>query len=231
MCVSAEASFGLTTLLTPVGAYCMRVAWFRDKTFLAVAAIPFLFGVQQFCEGLVWVGVGSENASLTRNASLGFLFFALAFWLFWIPFCSIFLDPRPQYRWILVLDTLVGLAGGVVLFLPLVLDPSMLVTGVVHHSLQYNILRPPWFRAIPLIAWQAAYLVVIALPLAIAPQKKELGFCIVLVSTAVLSHLFFAHAFASVWCFAAAILSLYLGYVFYKLPPGSSAGSIRHYGR
>jgi hypothetical protein len=48
----------------------------RDRSAIPVAGIPLLFGIQQFCEGMVWVGLGRVDADLTRNAAIVYLFFA-----------------------------------------------------------------------------------------------------------------------------------------------------------
>ena len=99
-------------MLVPVGVYCMKNAVQRDRSTLPVAAIPLVFGVQQACEGLVWVGIHRADAALMRLAATGFLFFALAFWLFWIPFCAVFLDPRRAVKRLLAVMALLGLIGG-----------------------------------------------------------------------------------------------------------------------
>ena len=78
MCFSPEASFGLGAVLLPAGAYCVRTAVKRNPPWLPLALTPLLFGAQQVCEGLVWVGLRAEEATLVRPASLLFLFFGLA---------------------------------------------------------------------------------------------------------------------------------------------------------
>lgn len=218
MCVSAEASFGLTGVLVPVGIYCLKTAARRDWLALPIATIPLLFGVQQFCEGLVWVGVGRGDAELTRFAALGYLFFALAFWLFWIPFSAVFFERRPRIKWILGLGAFLGLMGGAIQFVPVVLNPEALRVTVIHHSIRYDYPAPPPQLTAPPLAGNLFYLAVISLPLVFMKYKKLIGYCTALVVSAVISHVFFLYAFASVWCFFAAILSLYLAYLFYKWP-------------
>ena len=83
MCFSAEASFGAAALLVPSGAYCLRSAVRKMPRWLPLAAVPLVFGIQQCSEGLVWVGLGRDDAALTREASLVYLFFALTFWPCW----------------------------------------------------------------------------------------------------------------------------------------------------
>jgi hypothetical protein len=150
VCVSAEASFGLTGVLVPVGIYCVKNAGQRDRLSLPISAIPLVFGVQQFCEGLVWVGIGRGDTDLARFAAMGFLFFALAFWLFWIPFSAVFLEQKRKIRFVLGLGAVVGLTAGAVLIIPVIANPHALQLSVVHHSIQYNYPDPPALRAYPI---------------------------------------------------------------------------------
>jgi hypothetical protein len=221
VCVSAEASFGLAGVLIPVGVYCLKNAVQRDRSTLPVATIPLVFGVQQACEGLVWVGIHRADAELTRLAATGFLFFALAFWLFWIPFCAVFLDPRPAAKSLLAVIALLGLIGGTVLFFPIVADHFGPQATVVRHSIRYDYASPPTARIAPEIVWHSFYLAIVALPLLIVKNKTLLWFSTALVASAVVSHLYFLYAFASIWCFLAALLSLYLAFLFHNWPKRS----------
>ena len=218
VCVSAEASFGLTGVLVSVGIYCVKIATQRDRAALLIAAIPLLFAIQQFSEGLVWVGIGRDNVELTQSAALVYLFFALAFWLFWIPFSAKFLERRRKTKWILALGVVLGLMGGTVLFVPLALNPGELQVSVIHHSIYYDYADPPALMFAPQIVWHLFYLAIVTLPLLCLKEKKLIGYSIALIVSAVISHSFFFYAFASVWCFFAAALSLYLCYTFYRWP-------------
>jgi hypothetical protein len=227
LCVSAETSFALAALLVPVGIDCVRLALQRDPAAIPLSLVPILFGVQQLCEGFVWLGIDRNNAALIQSAALFYLFFALAFWLFWIPFSAGFLVTEENHKLVGLLAVL-GLAGGMALYLPLLLNPGLLVVTVVEHSLEYNIARAPALALIPQLAWHLAYLVVIALPLALltGQRKGMLSYSVALVISAVISHAYFWYAFASVWCLFAAISSLMLVYAFHQLPLPKRAISI-----
>jgi len=218
VCVSAEASFGLTGVLVPVGIYCLKIANQRDRAALPIAAIPLLFAVQQFSEGLAWVGIGSNNVELTQVAALVYLFFALAFWLFWIPFSAMFLERRTKTKWILAIGAVLGFMGGAVLFVPLALNRSDLQVSVIRHSIYYDYADPPALMFAPQIVWHLFYLAIVTLPLLFLKEKKLIGYSTALIVSAVISHSFFFYAFASIWCFFAAGLSLYLCYTFHRWP-------------
>src|SRR2546430_366407 len=98
MCFSAQASFAAAAFLLPGGVYCAGVAILRRPAYLPLAVVPFVFSVQQFCEGFVWIGLDRGDAGLVTTAALAFLAFALGFWPFWVPFCVLFLEPRRTVR-------------------------------------------------------------------------------------------------------------------------------------
>jgi hypothetical protein len=92
MCFSAEASFASAAALVPVGAYCVRCAIRKNLRFLPLGLTPVAFGAQQAAEGGVWLGLRHGDATGVERMAIVFLFFALAFWPFWIPFSLLFLE-------------------------------------------------------------------------------------------------------------------------------------------
>jgi hypothetical protein len=218
LCFSAQASFGVGSLLLPAGAYCIYTAARKNRAFLPLSLIPLLFGAQQFCEGFVWIGLDEPEAPDVRMGSLGFLFFGLLFWLFWIPLSVTFFESRAKVKLFLGLVALIGLAGGLILFLPLMWDPELLTTVVVHHSIHYKFEGSPAFAMFPKEAWQLFYLAVVAIPLVVSKAQGFGGFGIILLVSAIISHFLYGYAFVSVWCFFAALLSLNLCNFFRHLP-------------
>ena len=214
----SEASFGMSAVLLPAGVYCVNSAFAKNRAFLCLAVIPLIFSVQQFAEGMVWTALGQQNAQFVRIASLVFLTFALAFWPFWIPLCGFLLTPDGGTKWTLGCVTVLGLIGGLALFLPLALNPDFLETRPMHHSLYYDMRKSPVFQWMPLVWWEILYVAVVA---AIPMMSRTSGFFlfgVALVLSAAVSHIFYWYASASVWCFFAAMLSLYLCFAFRGMP-------------
>ena len=219
MCFSAEASFTVAAVLAPAGFYSAARAMRRNCSFLPLAVLPLIFSVQQVSEGCVWYGIEQDNAALVQGAALVFLFFAIPFWLFWIPFCLLFIEPRKSRKLFFGVVLLGGLVGGMVPYLPVFLNPELLNVQVLHHSIQYNIPVAPLFQYVPQFVWQAPYLLIVASPLiGTSLSKNFIGFGVVLVVSAVVSYLFYWYAFTSVWCFFAAILSFFMCFFFGNLP-------------
>lgn len=74
MCYSAEASFVSGVVLMGAGACCLHRARSRAPWFWPYAIVPCLFAVQQFAEGVVWIGLHHENKTLIENGSAVYLF-------------------------------------------------------------------------------------------------------------------------------------------------------------
>lgn len=202
----------------------MKTAGQRDRSALPLAAMPVLFGIQQFVEGLVWVGIGRENAALTHSAAVVYLFFAITFWLFWIPFSAACLESRKRMKFLLALGAVLGVLGGLAYCLPILLNPAALLVSVDHHSVRYDIPHFPSVEAISPLVGHVSYVVVVSLPLLLVAQKRQglIFFSTALIVSAVISHAYFWYNFTSVWCFFAAIVSLVLGYMYHKLPMPTS---------
>jgi Family of unknown function (DUF6629) len=219
MCFSAEASFAVGAALLPAGIYCTTVAVRRRPSYLPLAIVPLVFSFQQVAEGLVWVGLGRGDDSLVRTSSLMFLATALAFWPFWVPFSVLVMEGRRRVRQCLAVGALVGLAFGCALFVPLALNTDeWLKVGEVYHSIRYNLMGLPAFEIAPHSWWDGGYAVIVLTPLFIvSPDRRFTLFSVMVAASAALSLFAFWYAFVSVWCFFAAVLSLQLCYIFYKL--------------
>ena len=230
MCFSAEASFGVAAALLPVGGYCAAVAWRKDRAHLPLAVIPTLFGVQQLCEGAVWVGLGRDEPAMIRSGSVVFLFFALAFWPVWVPLAVAVIEPHGGKRWAFLALAGLGLVLGCAYYLPLVAGGiGWADARVVGHSIRYDFSAVPAVRAAPAWVWPALYLVTVSGPLLASRERlrlRPLGLAVGL--SAVASYALFEHAFASVWCFLAAALSAYIAYVLHRLPerPAQTPGAV-----
>ena len=220
MCFSAEASVGVAVALLPVGAYCLATAWRKDRTYLPLALIPMLFGLQQLCEARVWVALDRGDPDLARVPSLAFLFFALSLWPAWIPLAAAAIEPpgRRRRRLALFAFAACGLAVGLVYYVPAAADGDGLNPAVVGHSIRYDFSAVPVTQSALWWVWPALYLAVVSVPPLVSRNRRlwPLGVAIVLLAAA--TYALFESAFASVWCVFAAILSLYLAYVLHRLP-------------
>jgi hypothetical protein len=202
----------------------------KDVKYLPLALVPVAFGLQQFSEGAVWIGLHRDDLALVRPASLVFLFFAIGFWPFWIPLSVLMIETRRQMRWLLGLLTVAGMTW-FWLYYSIAENPGeVLETLVVKHSIRYEVTDIAAFHVAPRAFWRLAYVAVICVSLALAPfeagsgsKKATVWGGLLIAGLFLVSYFLYWHAFLSVWCFFAAVTSLLLCSVFYKLPKPAGA--------
>ena len=214
MCFSAEVSFALSGVLLPAGCYCIHRAIRKNRSLIPLSITPVVFGIQQVCEGFVWLGFAQHHAEMVQVSALLFLFFAVSFWPFWIPFLAWIGEPSEKRRRVFAIICFIGLTGGLAAYLPLVLNTHILIAHVANHSIHYNIANSPVFDIVPMELWHCCYLAIVSAPLLASAKRNLVYVGVALVLAALVSHIFFWYSFASVWCFFAAILYLYLCWFF-----------------
>lgn len=224
MCLSASVSFAVGSALLPAGVYCLHAALRKDRRYLLLAFVPIAFGLQQVSEGFVWHGLNMEDDELTRRASVVYLFFAMAFWPFWISLSLFVPESRPRMRLVFALLAAVSLLY-FWLYAPIASDSERwLTTNIAGHSVRYEVSGLPGYQVVPRALWRVVYLLIVAVPLALGriggttePLIGPIG-GVLLTGMFLVSYLLFWEAFTSVWCFFGAVLSLMLVFVFHKLP-------------
>jgi hypothetical protein len=207
MCFSAPVSLAASALLVSAGFYGLRVASQNNPRYLPLAAIPIAFGMQQACEGLVWIGMETNSSTLVPVGAFGFLAFAYWFWLFWAPWSVAISEANPLKRQVSWSLGLLGFVYGALLYLPMVFHIDWVGVQVVHHSIEYKtcLMFDPWLSQ---EVERLVYALIILIPFALASNPALKGFGATIALSAILSHLLLHQVFVSVWCFFAAILSL-----------------------
>ncbi|WP_137699641.1 DUF6629 family protein [Marimonas lutisalis] len=212
MCFSATASFTLAGALVPVGAYAMARARGHNRAWLPFAVFPLAFGIQQAFEGLVWLGVEGDNASMVSVGSHGFLFFSHFFWLAWVPFAAWRIESDPRRKRIMGVLTVIGFLYGLSIFLPAFLSTEGLKIEVIQRSLEYRTMLI-YEDVIPRAILRVFYAVIVVAALFLSTDRRIQVFGGLILVSLLLTYAFFAYAFISVWCFFAAVLSAYLAVV------------------
>lgn len=202
MCFSASASFIASGALTSLGAASYVSAKKEDKI---LAAIPILFSIQQFFEGIQWVYLNSGSASLF--AGYNFLFFAFILWPVYVPITVFLLDKKERK----ILGWLVLAGSLVAIYFATILLTGPLTISKVNSCISYKFAFP--FSSIVTLA----YLSAIVGSLCISSLRIFRYFGIVVGFLGLVAWLFFELTFTSVWCFFAAIVSLmFFFYIKYK---------------
>ncbi len=217
MCFSAEASFGAAALLLPMGGWCVYRAATRMPAWTGFALLPIGFGLQQFSEGLVWLGLERGWDQLVTPAATIYLFFALAFWPIWIPVSAIMAERSARRRRWLGIWLGLGMIW-LVLFYGrlLLLMPDSLTACICGNSIQYayadlNVFVPGGFR------WSGTLLYILCTGAPLLTMSRWRQFLVPWAGGAmavILAALFYSATFTSVWCFFAALVSSYCVYFF-----------------
>ena len=216
MCFSPEASFASAAALIPVGGYCLWTSR-RVPRLWPLAAVPIFFGLQQACEGLVWIGLRRGDASVVHTASIAYLFFALAFWPMWLPFSATALEPNDARRRWLERWAMLSTCWALQLYWPVFSEPDGAAARVVCHCIRYEYPESDRFFG-GRWAIRTIYVLACSLPFLIGSLRR-IAFVPVLlgVVAAFVAILRYEHAFTSVWCLFSAVLSASIAWVLTKL--------------
>jgi hypothetical protein len=209
MCFSATASFAAGAVLMPVAAYTISTALKMDKRYLGFAVFPLFFGLQQFLEGGIWIGLDQPEAARLHLYALGFLFFAYFLWPFLVPFAAYLIEPREDRRRVFLGLSVFGLLLGLSLFAPLLFNPDWIPLRIVNHSIDYNS-RLIWEGILPYAVIRVVYAGIVCVPLLLSSEKHIRIFGVIITLSVIAGFVFAHYAFTSVWCFMAAIVSTYL---------------------
>lgn len=219
MCFSATASLSLGVVLIPLGIYSIKRAARLPGGFTLLALAPLLFGLQQIVEGFVWLGLASENAFTIQSAALGFMFFSHFFWLVWVPLCCYSIEPSGLKRKLFSLLLFLGLAHGLLMYVPLLLYKDWLSVEMVSHSIHYST-RLLHYDYMPAIILQILYPLIILVPLLLSSNGYVQIFGVIVFSSLLFTLLHFNYALISVWCYFAAVSSVYIPFMIIRSSNG-----------
>ncbi|MBI2474011.1 hypothetical protein HYV70_05675 [Candidatus Uhrbacteria bacterium] len=198
MCFSATASFTASAVLVATGAASLTQVKKKQDYFLA--SIPFLFGIQQFLEGLIWIF--PDRGLLTLILGYGFLFFAFLLWPAYVPLATWAHEPNLKRRRILRSVAVLGAFGMFYLLVTLLTQP--LVVDIIGRHVCYLVDVSYELPGVIL------YVAVTTSSFFFSSKKFLQLFGLLILFSAGISWIFYERAFTSVWCFFAAGLSVLL---------------------
>jgi hypothetical protein len=222
MCFSAEASFALAAALTSAAAFTVSRTWRGDRRWLGLALFPAGFAVQQAAEGALWLALDTGDAAGAALASRGFLFFSHVFWLAWVPFSTFLIEPDPRRRRILGWLTVAGAAFGASIGGPSLALSDWLSVEVVQGSIEYHTTLI-WDGVLGRTPLRAIYAAIILAALFVSSHRSMAAFGGLILASLAFTLWLRPFAFISVWCFFAAILSLYMAGLFWRRPAALTA--------
>lgn len=186
----------------------MLKAYQTERRYLPLCALPFLFGLQQLFEGLVWTSGQSNDIAAMGRYSLAYMFFSWLAWPVWVPVSTYFLEPasrKPYYLGFVILGSFLG-AGQ---YLPYFVHQGWLTVTFLPHAVVYGGVELFDFIMMRQFTY-VIYSIVVVLPLLLCTQPEAKMFGFLVGAVLAVTYLFFAFAYISVFCFGGAIMSLYL---------------------
>ncbi|TXC70320.1 hypothetical protein FSB78_04695 [Sphingomonas ginsenosidivorax] len=207
MCFSATASFTASGVLATIGVATLRHV--RDPRALLFASVPLLFAIHQCSEGLVWLALdgGIDRPALDHSVFL-FTFYALGILPLLMPVSVALLEPAGVRRRAILGLTAVGAFVCIWDVAGLVAFPTRAV--IDHHSIAYYnpVTSRLWISALYILATCGALL--------LSTHRVVRTYGVLNVIGLTIVHVVKGYAFASVWCFYAAVLSAVLYWQFHR---------------
>ena len=216
MCFSTTGSLVIGTALAATGVVCVNKAARTDKAFILFALFPLFFGVQQIIEGFVWIGLLNNIGWLTNIFAHAYIFFSFSFWPAYAPIAVYLVEKHENAmtKRLLLLAMIFGSGAALTAFFLLMPGYIPLFTKIVGHSISYDNPLPQTLK----VLFTIIYLLAVIPPFIIISDARLKRFGYLLFVSAILAQAVFSYAFVSVWCLFAGVLSLYIGYVVFRLP-------------
>lgn len=197
MCFSANASFAASAVLAGAGIASVREAKSGRAKFYA--AVPFLFAIQQFIEGLQWLS--APLTAWSQTLGYGFLFFALILWPAYIPLAVWLIETDHSRRERLGWFAFFGIVTAVYSAVNLILFPiSINAQDCCHIIYGFHLPFP--------LAVGVAYAIATCGSLFFSSHLWVKAMGLASFVALVITITFARTANVSVWCFACALLSV-----------------------
>lgn len=207
MCFSASASFTAGAVLSAAGLATIKEI--NKPSQRVFASIPFLFAIQQFAEGFVWIAFANPDHFISLKISTyAFLLFSDIIWPIMIPLSVYLMEENSKRKKVLRIVVALGVVLALYYSCCLLMFP--VDPQVVDCHINYDGTFPKIFE-IPAFL---IYVVVTIVPLFVSSVKRMRWLGIFMFLACVVSVFFYIQVVTSVWCFFAAILS---GMIFWIL--------------
>ena len=197
MCFSATASFTAAAALVAVSAFTLRKT--NRNAEIPYAAIPLLFGLQQFIEGSLWLTFGNEPSHLDEILTHIYALFSHVLWPIFVPIAVLILEPVRWRRAVLKTLAVGGAVAGLYLLYFWAVDPT--TSKVVGQHIIYD---SPHFYIGPILV---LYVLSTCASSLVSSHRAIQWFGAASVASYAAASAFYSVWFISVWCFFAAVMS------------------------
>lgn len=201
MCFSATASFGAGIILTAIGVASLKKV--QHPSQVMFAAIPILFAVQQFSEGILWLILPHPDLQyLQGGTTFFFLIFAQIIWPLYVPVSILLLEKQKTRRNFQRILVIIGLV--VSCHMAYCLFNYEVHAEIDCYHINYIQLYPEKMRVISGIL----YGIVTILPALFSHIKRMWMLSVTVFISYGITALFYETYLVSVWCFFASVISI-----------------------
>jgi len=201
MCFSATASFSAGIVLSAIGITSLKKVQHSSQTMFA--AIPYIFAIQQFSEGLLWLAIPNEKWSyLQSSITYFYLIIAQIIWPIWVPVSILLLEKEKNRKQIQRI--LVAIGVGVSMYLAYCLFNFNIKSEISCYHIAYIQTYPETFR----VVGGLLYITATILPPFFSHIKRMWWLGIMVLISYIITTVFYESYLVSVWCFFASIISL-----------------------
>lgn len=197
MCFSATASFSAGAVLFGFGILTLKAS--RIPSELPFAAIPLLFAIQQFSEGVLWLTLPHGAPLLTVVMTYVYSFFSHVLWPIFLPLSVLLIEPPGRRRLALAVLFAIGVVVGLYLLYAMV--DFGITSRLTGQHIEY--VAPHFFG----IATMSTYLLATSISPMVSIHRVVKLFGILAFLSFASAYYFYATWFISVWCLFAALLS------------------------
>lgn len=214
MCFSASVSYSAAAVLVGTGVYAFQQSRQLSSPYWKLwALVPVFFGLQQALEGRVWQLLDAGQPEASSHFAIGFHFFSHFLWLWWLPLSSYFIEPGKIRKRLFGGCAVFGAFAGTFVLSSILFHPEWMSVGIREYSIVYEYYIPYRSNIHSPISAALIYALIILVPLLFSSHGHIRVFGCLAAASSILTSEFFDHAYVSVWCFFAALLSLYLVYM------------------
>ena len=213
MCFSAPASFIASAGLLAVG--IIAISKSRTTPQRILAAIPVIFSIQQFSEGILWLSLSQPVYSRWYTPAMYiFLFFAQVLWPTYVPLSILLLEENTLRR--KILKVFLGTGMFISAYLLYCLFFYQVSATITSHHIYYDLHFPlgnKWFSGL-------LYIIAAVFSPFVSGHRQLRWLGVILLASYLFSRIFYADYIISVWCYFAAVLSIMILAIVYKLRKG-----------
>ena len=208
MCFSATASFTAAGVLGTIGVATLRHV--REPRTLLFASVPMLFAVHQFSEGMVWLGLNGQIGKIGLD-HVAFLFtlYAQGILPFLMPLAVALMEPPGWRRGVILGLTAIGALVCVWDVTGLIFLPSRCFIDQNSIAYRNHMTGNFWISCLYILATCGALL--------LSTHRVVNWYGALNVVALTITEIVKQYAFASVWCFYAAIMSVMIYWQFRQL--------------